>query len=382
MKNLCTIELLTPKRNETFKSVREEEVATMIHSIWKQSEQGARCVDLTKFLFSLTLNIVSRMSAGRTFSDHEFRGGRKFKEIMGEVMALADAFVIADFIPLLKYIDLQGLCRQMKSLHQIYDEFAEKVIDEHINRRSQKAEEERGVKDLVNIMLNMSEAGSHSAEIKVTRLNIKAMILDMLIGGVESSSTTVEWAMRELLRNPCAMATTQQEIESVVGLDRNCLLKESDIKNYEYLRCVVKETFRLHPPGPLLVPHQSTQGCNVGGYHIPTRTRIFVNIWAMGRDESIWDDPYHFKPEIFIGKNIDFRGQHYELLPFGTGRRGCPGIPMGLSVTELTLAQLIHCFHWTVEGEVNMDEMYGLTVPGKFPIFSRPSWRLASKFPG
>ncbi|KAH9294003.1 hypothetical protein KI387_040792 [Taxus chinensis] len=145
---------------------------------------------------------------------------------------------------------------------------------------------------------------------------------------------------------------------------------------------IVKETFRLHAPGPLLVPHQSTQSCNVGGYHIPTRTRLFVNIWAIGRDESIWDDPYHFKPERFIGKNIDFRGQHYELLPFGTARRGCPGIPMGLLVTELTLAQLIHCFHWTVEGEVNMHEMYGLTVPGKFPISARPSWRLTSKFPG
>ncbi|KAH9308120.1 hypothetical protein KI387_036031, partial [Taxus chinensis] len=117
MKKLYTIELLTPKRNETFKSMREEEVAGIIRSIWKQSEQGARCVDLTKLLFSLTLNIFSRMSAGRIFSDHEFRGGRKFKEIMGEGMDLAGTFVIADFIPLLKYIDLQGLRRQMKSLH-------------------------------------------------------------------------------------------------------------------------------------------------------------------------------------------------------------------------------------------------------------------------
>ncbi|KAH9324146.1 hypothetical protein KI387_004324, partial [Taxus chinensis] len=149
----------------------------MIRSIWKQSEQGSRCVDLTKFFFSLTLNIVSRMSAGRTFSDHELSGGRKFKEILGEMMALAGAFVISDFIPLLKYIDLQGLRRRMKSLHQIYDEFAEKVIDEHINRRNKKAEEERGVKDLVDILLDMSEAASHSAEMKVTRLNIKAIIL-------------------------------------------------------------------------------------------------------------------------------------------------------------------------------------------------------------
>ncbi|KAH9308125.1 hypothetical protein KI387_036036, partial [Taxus chinensis] len=157
--------------------------------------------------------------------------------------------------------------------------------------------------------------------------------------------------MRELLKNPCAMATAQQEIESVVGLGRNGLLKESDVKDCVYLRCLVKETLRLHPPGPLLIPHQSTEGRTVGRYHIPERTRLFVNVWAMGRDESIWEDPYLFKPDRFMGKSIDLRGQHYELLPFGTRRRGCPGISMGLCVVELALAQLLHCFDWSVEGE-------------------------------
>lgn len=199
---------------------------------------------------------------------------------------------------------------------------------------------------------------------------------DMLLAGVETSSATVEWAMTELLRNPKTMARAQHEIESEVGRDR--IVRESDLVNFEYLRCVVKETLRLHPAGPLLVPHESTQGCNVGGYYIPPKTRLFVNIWGIGRDESVWEDALEFKPERFIGSSIDLKGQHFELLSFGTGRRGCPGMSMGLSAAYLFVAQLIHCFDWSVEGGLDRDEVFGLSLPRKFPIVALPSSRLTT----
>ena len=143
----------------------------------------------------------------------------------------------------------------------------------------------------------------------------------------------------------------------------------------------MKETFRLHPPLPLLVPHESMEGCSVGGYFIPPKTRLFVNVWAMGRDEEVWKEADEFKPERFMGSDKDVRGQDFDSLPFGTERRGLPGISMGLSVSELALAQLIHCFDCSEEGEVDMTEQCGSTVPRKNPLFAIPKWRLTTEYP-
>nr|ATG29933.1 CYP750C18 [Taxus chinensis] len=381
MRKLCTIELFTVKRTESFKSVREEEVSSMVRSIWLESGEGMRSVDVTNRISSLAQNIVCRMFSGRTFSDDELNGGVGFKDMLSEMAAVAGAFVIGDYIRFLEWFDLEGIRRRMRVVQKIFDGFAEKVIDEHINRRREKSEDENRVKDMVDVLLDMAELDTQTpTEMQITRVHIKAIILDMLNAGIETSSTTVEWAMSEVLGNPHILVRAQQEIESVVGRDRK--VKEDDVASFDYLRCIVKETFRLHPPFPLLIPHESMEGCNVGDYYVPPKTRVFINVWAMGRDGSIWEDPYEFNPERFMGKgnSKDVRGQDFDLLPFGTGRRGCPGILMGLSVVELALAQLLHCFHWSVEGKVNMDEIFGLTVPRKFPLLARPASKLPFQY--
>ena len=190
----------------------------------------------------------------------------------------------------------------------------------------------------------------------------------------------LEWALSELLRNPATLARVHEEMDCVLG--RNGRLKESDVEKLEYLACVVKETFRLHPPIPLLVPHESMEGCNVGGYFIPPKTRLLVNVWVIGRGENVWKDADQFKPERFMGSKKDVKGQDFDLLPFGSGRRGCPGMTMGLSISEFALAQLIYCFDWTVEGEVDMEEHFGISVPRKNRLFAYPKWRLATEYPG
>ncbi|XP_057857047.2 cytochrome P450 71AU50-like [Cryptomeria japonica] len=202
---------------------------------------------------------------------------------------------------------------------------------------------------------------------------------DMLIARVETSTTTLEWAMTELLRNPQAMSRAQEEIELKIGRDH--IVRESDLVSLDYLRCLVKETLRLHAPAPLLMAHESTQGCNVGGYYIPPKTRFFVNVWAIGRDERVWEDPLEFKPKRFIGSSIDVNGHHFELFSFGTRRRGCPRIYMGFSSVYLVVAQLIHFFHWNVEGNLDREETFGLTLPKKFPISAFPSWKLTTDKP-
>ncbi|GLJ54974.1 hypothetical protein SUGI_1180280 [Cryptomeria japonica] len=374
MRKLCTMELLTPKRTESFRWVREEEVSAMVRSVWEESQHGVRLVNLRKHIFSVLLNIVCRMFAGRSYCDHQLSGGQEFSQMVAEIMHLTGVIVPGDFIPSLAFLDWGGYCRRMQAVNKVFDEFADELIDEHIERRRVKKSEKS---DIVDVMLDMAEIGS--AEIQVSRLHIKAIITDMLIAGVETSTTTIEWAMTELLRNPQAMSRAQEEIELKVGRDR--MVRESDLVSLHYLRCVVKETLRLHAPAPLLMAHESTQGCNVGEYYIPPKTRLFVNVWAIGRDERVWEDPLEFKPERFIGSSIDVNGHHFELLSFGTGRRGCPGIYMGLSSVYLVVAQLIHCFHWNVEGDLDREETFGLTLPKKFPISAFPYWKLTTDNP-
>ncbi|GLJ45530.1 hypothetical protein SUGI_0958510 [Cryptomeria japonica] len=345
MRKLCTIELLTAKRTDSFSP-----------SPPSQSILFAECF------------------AGRTYSDHELGGGKWFLQMVAEIMHLSGVIVVGDFIPSLAFLDWRGYCRRMQDARKVFDEFFDKLINEHVERRRSKKSDDP---DIVDVLLDMAE--SETAEIQVSRIHMKAIIMDMLSAGVETSATTIEWAMTEMLRNPQVMARAQQEIELEVGRDR--IVRESDLVNLDYLRCVVKETLRLHPPAPLLIPHESTQGCNVGGYYIPPKTRLLVNVWAIGRDESVWEDPLEFKPGRFIGSSIDVKGHQFEMLSFGTGRRQCPGIAMGLSVVHLAVAQLIHCFHWSVEGDLDRDEEFGLTVPRKFPIFALPSWRLTTNEP-
>ena len=196
---------------------------------------------------------------------------------------------------------------------------------------------------------------------------------------MDTSSTALEWAMSELMKHPAVMKKLQQELESVVGLDQ--MVEESHLDKLEYLDCVVKEALRLHPVGPLLIPHQSVEDSEVGGFHVPKKARVIVNVWAIGRDPDVWADPDCFLPERFIGSEIDLRGHHFELLPFGAGRRGCPGLQLGLTVVKLVLAQLVHCFDWELPHgmkaiEVDMTENFGLTTARAKPLMAVPSCRL------
>jgi cytochrome P450 len=205
---------------------------------------------------------------------------------------------------------------------------------------------------------------------------------NMFAGGTDTSTVTMEWAMSELLKNPPIMKKLKVELDMVVGKDR--LVQESDGPNLKYLQAVIKETFRLHPVGPLLVPHESTHDCVVAGYEIPAGTRLYVNTYAIGR--NAWDRPLEFDPERFMTGpdiNIDIKGQDFRLLPFGSGRRGCPGIPLGLLIVQWTMATLVHAFDWTLpEGQepkdVDMTEAFGLTVPRAQALFANAKPRQAA----
>lgn len=176
---------------------------------------------------------------------------------------------------------------------------------------------------------------------------------EIFLAGSETTSATIEWALTELLCNPESMIKVKAELVRVVGPNGN--VEESDIDSLSYLQAIVKETLRLHPPIPFLVPRRAMQDTNFMGFHIPSNTKVLVNAWAIGRDPDAWDDPSSFKPERFLGTNYDYKGQHYELIPFGAGRRMCAGVPLAHRVLHLVLGSLLHKFDWEFDGNVTRE---------------------------
>ena len=200
-----------------------------------------------------------------------------------------------------------------------------------------------------------------------------------MAASMDTSATTIEWALSELIKHPPMMKKVINELEKVVGMER--MVEESDLESLEYLNMVVKETLRLHPVAPLLIPHESIEDCTVDGFHIPQKSHVIVNVWAIGRDPNAWTDADKFLPERFMESDIDFRGQHFQFIPFGSGRRGCPGMQLGLTVVRLVLAQLVHCFDWELPdnmlpSELDMTEEFGITLPRAKHLVAIPTCRL------
>jgi cytochrome P450 len=193
----------------------------------------------------------------------------------------------------------------------------------------------------------------------------------MFAGGTGTSASAMEWGMSELMRNPAVMKKLQGQIRE--AFHGKAVVTEADLQasNLRYLKLVIKEALRLHPPAPLLVPRESIEPCELDGYTIPAKSRVIINAFAIGRDPKYWDDAEEFKPERFEDGGVDFMGSSYEFLPFGSGRRMCPGFNYGLASMELALVALLYHFDWSLpEGvaEVDMEEAPGLGVRRRSPL--------------
>ncbi|KAH9290543.1 hypothetical protein KI387_034660, partial [Taxus chinensis] len=348
-------------------------VSLTIRSVWEKSRQGTVAVNLTKTLSSLTQGLMLRILSGNDDRFVDSGNANAIKEMMSEVSETLGTFNVGDFLPWMDWLDLQGIQRRMKKVHKYFDQVITKIIQQHQQGRARGTPDEQP-KDIIDVLLEMEVTDG----VSITIENIKAVVLDFFLAGADTTSTTLEWAMSAMVENPEVAKKMQEEIESVVGRER--AVKESDLASMEYLQCVVKETMRLYPAVPLLIPHESTEACTVNGYFIPERTRILVNAWAIGRDPIIWDDPLTFRPERFVGRNVDIQKgkEFFDMIPFGAGRRGCPGASMAIVTMELALAQLMHCFQWSVEGELDMSEGFGTSLQRKLDLCVLPAWRLTS----
>ncbi|XP_023542647.1 cytochrome P450 71A1-like [Cucurbita pepo subsp. pepo] len=368
-RKVCALELFSVKRVDSFQYVRDEEVGGLMDKIRKACV-GGEAVNLSQLFLQTSNNIVSRCVLGEKFEDEN--GNSRFGVTVRRAMVLIVAFCVADLFPCLWWIDvIRGFNKELKDCFKTLDTIFSKVVEEHKAKIRDGVGTDESKKDFVDIMLQLEE--DNMIDYHFSLDNLRGMLLDMFVGGSDTTATALEWTMTELMRNPAAMKKAQEEVRTIIG--KKSKIEVEDIQKMEYIQCVIKESLRLHPPVPLLVPRETAADVEIDGYHIPSKTRVFVNAWKIQRDSEYWHNPNEFIPERFMDNNsANYKGQDHEFIPFGSGRRKCPGMSFGVASFEHALANLLHWFDWKLPSgcELSVEEQSGLTVCKKTPLLLNP----------
>ncbi|CAL5081654.1 unnamed protein product [Urochloa decumbens] len=337
-RRICADELFSARRLEASEHVRREELRALLRDLHAAAAAGAGdgkevVVPLKELLSTMSLNMIARMVLGRKALDGgevvaaSGAGGsattwKEFRWMLDELFLLNGVLNVGHWIPWLAWMDLQGYVRRMKRVGKMFDRFMENVVEEHDQRRRREGDA-FVARDMVDRLLQLAD--DPTLEVKLTRNSVKAFTQDL------------------------------------------------DMSQLPYVDAIVKETMRLHMVVPLLSPRLSRGDTSVCGHDIPAGTRVLVNAWTISRDPALWEAPEEFRPRRFVGSKIDVKGQDFEMLPFGSGRRMCPGYSLGLKVIQVTLANLLHGFEWRLpdgvtKEELSMEEVFGLSTPRKFPL--------------
>ncbi|GKV29824.1 hypothetical protein SLEP1_g38716 [Rubroshorea leprosula] len=366
IRKIAMLEVLSNYRLELLKHVRESEIRTSIkelHALLVGKDRGL--VEMKRWFSSVTLNIVFKMVMGKRYAEEESRNqtdeNERKRKALRDFFELAGAFAMADVLPFLRWLDIGGYEKAMKKTAKDLDGILQEWLDEHKKKRN-SGEKAKGEHDFMDVMLSVLDDSEEIPSYEADTI-VKATCLGLILGGTDTNTVTLTWALSLLLNNRDVLKKAQEELDTRVGRERR--VQESDLKDLVYLQAILKETLRLYPAATLSVPHESAEDCTTGGYHVPAGTRLIVNLYKLHRDPNVWPNPYEFKPERFrtTHKHVDVRGQNFELIPFGSGRRVCPGISFALQVLQLTLANLLHSFEITtaLDEPVDMTENAGLT---------------------
>ncbi|XP_010028151.2 cytochrome P450 81E8 [Eucalyptus grandis] len=362
LRKIATIEVLSAHRLNMLSHVRRDEIRRLMLRLGRGGFGSHHRVELKTLLSELTFNIMMRMIAGKRYYGEgvnvDEAEAREAREVIKQIPGSGGISYAGDFLPILKLVDYNGLKKKVVLLKAKIDAFLQSLIDEH---RRKKGDPELA-SSMISHLLRLQESQPED----YSDVMIKGLVLVLLVAGTDTSSLTLEWMMANLLNNPEKLMKAQDEIDSMIGHDS--LLEESDVSKLPYLQCIILETLRLNTTAPLLLPHASSADCTIGGYFVPRDTIVMVNAWAIHKDPQLWEDPLSFKPERFEGNGSE--KQQKLLLPFGLGRRACPGAPLAHRVMGWTLGLLIQCFDWkrVSEEEIDMTEGPGTTMPKVVPL--------------
>ncbi|KAB2621171.1 cytochrome P450 98A2 [Pyrus ussuriensis x Pyrus communis] len=378
VRKVCTLELFSPKRIEALRPIREDEVTAMVESIFKHCanpENYGKSLIVKKYLGAVAFNNITRLAFGKRFVNSEDvidEQGLEFKAIVANGLKLGASLAMAEHIPWLRW--MFPLEEEAFAKHGARrDRLTRAIMEEHTQARNKSG----GAKQhFVDALLTLQDKYDLSED------TIIGLLWDMITAGMDTTAISVEWAMAELIKNPRVQQKAQEELDGVIGVER--VMTEVDFSSLPYLQCVAKEALRLHPPTPLMLPHRANANVNIGGYDIPKGSNVHVNVWAVARDPAVWKDPNEFRPERFLEEDVDMKGHDFRLLPFGAGRRVCPGAQLGVNLVTSMLGHLLHHFNWTpTEGakpeEIDMSENPGLVTYMRTPLQAVPTPRLPSQ---
>ncbi|CAM6095143.1 unnamed protein product [Calypogeia fissa] len=380
-RNIATRELLTKLRIKSFKGVRRVEMVGVLRSLVEASKNGEAFVVCDKIFPYITSTFSQMMLQRKRF----FGPGqeelislteKQLQERILEAVHLFGVTDIGDYIPFLRNFDFQGYRKRMKQISNDIDDVMDVILEEHKKAAAAAAVQgQDDVQDFVDVLLSLPERkGTQNLHEDI----MKILPMEMLVAANDSTNATIEWALLRAIKHPEVQAKIQQELDTVVGKER--LVEENDLPNLQYLEATVKEVLRVHPPSPLLLPHKSNAPCTVAGYHIPAKTQLFINVYAIGRDPNVWDKAESFLPERFLEgypnstpKEImgGTLNPQFDYTPFGWGRRSCPGVNLGFLAVRLAVAQILQCFDISSpphKDVLDMGETYGIAIFKEIPL--------------
>ncbi|XP_030512426.1 flavonoid 3'-monooxygenase CYP75B137-like isoform X2 [Rhodamnia argentea] len=366
--------------------LRRQEVRKGLSDLYRKSGVP---VDIGEWALLILINAVMAMLWGGTLPGEKSEAmGAEFRKVLAKHMGLLGCPNVSDFFPSLAWLDLQGVERDMKRVHHWLDAFIQSVVEcatqgrtnEPFGQKEGESKTNEQKKDFLQIVLETEmDLEDDQSPLDKNRA-LKAILMDIVIGGTDTTSTMVEWVMTELLLNRNVMNRVVHELTEVVGNDK--MVEEHQLPKLKYLNAVIKEAFRLHPALPLLVPRTPDSTCAIGGYTIPKGSNIFLNMGYIHKDPKIWDKPSDFRPERFLEdpSEYDLSGNNFMYMPFGSGRRICAGLPLAERMLAYVLASLLHSFEWELPlgTELELLDKFGIVVKKMNPLVAIPRPRLST----
>nr|WJZ49111.1 cytochrome P450 [Isodon lophanthoides var. gerardianus] len=370
MRKICHEQMFTTQNLEKSERLRHQKLQQLIEYAQKCCDAG-RAVNIREAVFTTTLNLMSVTLFSADATDFDSSVTAELREMIVGIGTLLGTPNYADFFPILKNLDPQGVRRQAEFYYGRLLRYVKTRIDQRIELKRDNPSHPNKPDDFLDKLLDITTPGSGY---NLTLEDIHHLLVDLYIGGSESTIMSIEWILTELLQHPHKLSKVKDELRNVMG-DRKMIDEAEDMPRVPYLQAVIKEAFRMHPPGPLLFPRLTGDDVEINGYFIPKGTHIHINAWAIGRDPSIWPNPECFEPERFLNTDIDYKGQNYELLPFGSGRRICPGLPVANRMVHSAMAALIHNFDWKFapgQHECNKEILCGTALRREVPLVAIP----------
>uniref|UniRef100_M1AMF5 Geraniol 10-hydroxylase n=2 Tax=Solanum tuberosum TaxID=4113 RepID=M1AMF5_SOLTU len=366
LRKIMTSHIFSINKLDASQHLRYKKIQELV-AYCKRSSQMGEAVHIDDAIFRTMLNLLSNTLFSKDLADPYENSGKEFKELMEGMMMDMGKPKLVDYFPVLKIVHPEGLRRYNSRLGKLLKLFYG-FINERLEIRKSPNYQNT---DVLDALITTSEQNPQ----EIDHMHIATMCLDLFNAGTDTSSNVVEWAMTELLRAPEIMKKVQAELVELLGEGKP--MDEADIARLPYLQCIIKETFRMHPPAPLLVPRKAEQDVEVCGYTVPKGSKVLINVWAIGRDSTLWEDPLVFNPDRFKDSKLDVRGQDFELIPFGAGRRICPGLPLAIRTIPVMLGTLLNTFKWKIEGDIapkdlDMQEKFGLTLAKLLPLRAVP----------